>query len=110
MAGDSATYYKNNPDALAKKRKYNRWYKKHGPNAKEAQRKVVEANRYNRENGTYGNGDGKDYDHSTGKLEPAKENRGRAEGSRVRGSKRRKVKKSDKRLRREVRRKRKGGD
>ena len=47
--------------------------------------------KYNREKGTYGNGDGKDASHKGGKIvgfEKEKTNRGRAEASRLKGSKR----------------------
>jgi hypothetical protein len=47
--------------------------------------------KYNREKGTYGNGDGKDASHKGGKIvgfETEKTNRGRAEVSRLKGSKR----------------------
>ena len=50
-----------------------------------------ELNRYNREKGTYGNGDGKDASHKDGKIvgmEDQSTNRGRAEKSRLIGSKR----------------------
>ena len=50
-----------------------------------------ELNRYNREKGTYGNGDGKDASHKDGKIvgmEDQSVNRGRAEKSRLIGSKR----------------------
>ncbi len=51
----------------------------------------AELNRYNREKGTYGNGDGKDASHKKGKIvgmEDQSVNRGRAEKSRLIGSKR----------------------
>ena len=50
-----------------------------------------ELNKYNREKGTYGNGDGKDASHKDGKIvgmEDQSINRGRAEKSRLVGSKR----------------------
>tara|TARA_B000000460_G_scaffold81303_1_gene56733 strand:+ start:269 stop:826 length:558 start_codon:yes stop_codon:yes gene_type:complete len=50
-----------------------------------------ELNKYNREKGTYGNGDGKDASHKDGKIigmEDENINRGRAEKSRLVGSKR----------------------
>ena len=50
-----------------------------------------ELNKYNREKGTYGNGDGKDASHKNGKIvgmEDQSTNRGRAEKSRLIGSKR----------------------
>ena len=52
-----------------------------------------ELNRYNREKGTYGNRDGKDASHKDGKIvgmEDQSTNRGRAEKSRLEGSKRKK--------------------
>ena len=51
----------------------------------------AELNRYNREKGTYGNRDGKDASHKDGKIvgmEDENTNRGRAEKSRLVGSKR----------------------
>ena len=45
--------------------------------------------KYNREKGTYGNGDGKDASHKNGKIvgfEKEGKNRGRAEASRLKGS------------------------
>ena len=47
--------------------------------------------KYNRDNGTYGNGDGKDASHKNGKIsgfENQSVNRGRAETSRLKGSER----------------------
>ena len=51
----------------------------------------AELNKYNRNKGTYGNGDGKDASHKKGKIvgmEDQSVNRGRAEKSRLVGSKR----------------------
>jgi len=48
-------------------------------------------NKYNRDKGTYGNGDGQDASHSDGKItgfEDSSENKGRKEKSRLKGSKR----------------------
>ena len=60
-------------------------------NKKPSQRKKrAELNRYNRKNGTYGNGDGLDASHINGKivgLEPQSKNRGRAEKSILPGKK-----------------------
>ena len=50
-------------------------------------------NKYNRDKGTYGNGDGKDATHRNGKIsgyEDESKNRGRREKSRRKGSKRKK--------------------
>lgn len=49
----------------------------------------AELNKYNRQKGTYGNGDGQDASHKGGKIsgtEPQSKNRGRAEKSRKKGS------------------------
>ena len=54
--------------------------------------------KYNREKGTYGNGDGKDASHKNGKIvgfEKESKNRGRKEKSRLKGSIREDVTKSD---------------
>ena len=51
----------------------------------------AELNKYNRSKGTYGNGDGKDASHKSGKIsgyEAEGKNRGRREKSRLKGSKR----------------------
>lgn len=56
----------------------------------------AELNKFNRENGVYGNGDGKDASHRNGKIvgyEDESVNRGRAEASRLKGSRRKKRKK-----------------
>ena len=48
-------------------------------------------NKYNRDKGTYGNGDGKDASHNNGEItgfEDSSENKGKKEKSRVKGSKR----------------------
>ena len=57
----------------------------------------AELNKYNREKGTYGNGDGKDASHKKGKIvgfEDQSKNRGRREKSRLKGYKK-KVKKEE---------------
>jgi len=86
---------------MAKKRKpynkstgrnYKRDYAKFGSSEK-AKKRRAELNKYNRQKGTYGNGDGKDASHKNGKIvgmEKASKNRGRKEKSRVKGSKRKK--------------------
>lgn len=80
----STKYYATHPEAKAKKTAYNKTYQK----KESAVKKRVEANRANREAGTYGNGDGKDYDHRTGRMVKASVNRGAKEKSRLKGSKR----------------------
>jgi len=86
----SAQWYKDNPEGRKKKAAYD---KKH--NAKPEQRKKrSELNKYNREKGTYGNGDQKDASHKGGKIsgfEKASKNRGSKSNSagdkRARGKK-----------------------
>lgn len=73
-------------------RNYKRDYKKF-QSSKAAKKKRANLNKYNRQKGTYGNGDGKDASHKDGKIkgfESASKNRGRKEKSRVKGSKRKK--------------------
>lgn len=70
-------------------RETKRLYDKEFNNKPDQVKKRVQDNAYNRKNGTYGNGDGKDASHSGGKvtrLESAKTNRGRrGEGNRKKG-------------------------
>jgi hypothetical protein len=75
---------------MASKRDYKAEYKKFHSSPK-AKAKRAELNAYNRKKGTYGNGDGLDASHKGGRIsgfENASKNRGRAEKSRLRGSKR----------------------
>jgi hypothetical protein len=71
----SAKYYRDNPEARAKKNSYQKEY-----NKKEGQSKYRSSlNRLNKLFGTYGNGDGMDVSHRSGKktrLEPQSKNRG----------------------------------
>jgi|SaaInlStandDraft_4_1057021.scaffolds.fasta_scaffold06959_3 hypothetical protein len=70
------------------------YYYKKFQSSPEKKKYRAELNKYNRDNGTYGNGDGKDASHKNGKIagyEDQSKNRGRAEGSRVKGSKRKKA-------------------
>lgn len=55
----SALYYKNNPKAREVKSLYDKKYQK----KKSAVKKRVECNKFNRKNGTYGNGDKMDCSH-----------------------------------------------
>ena len=74
----------------AKKRDYKAEYKKFQSSDK-SKKYRAELNKYNRQKGTYGNGDGKDASHKGGKIvgfEDESVNRGRAEKSRLAGSKR----------------------
>jgi len=68
-----------------KKRDYKKEYAKYGK-SKKAKKYRAELNKYNREKGTYGNGDGKDASHKGGKIvgfEDQSKNRGRREKSRL---------------------------
>lgn len=81
----SAEYYRKHPAARKKKQAYDAAHNR----KPSAVKKRVEANRANRKAGTYGNGDGKDYDHAVKRMVSASTNRGRAgEGGRKKGSKR----------------------
>ena len=67
------------------KRDYKKEYEKYGKSEK-AKKYRAELNKYNRDKGTYGNGDGKDASHKNGKIvgfEEESKNRGRAEKSRL---------------------------
>ena len=67
------------------KRDYKAEYKKFQSSTK-AKKYRAELNKYNRDKGTYGNGDGKDASHKGGKIvgfESASKNRGRKEKSRL---------------------------
>jgi len=71
-------------------RDYKAEYKKH-QSSPERIKYRAELVKYNRDKGTYGNGDGKDASHKDGKIvgfEAQSKNRGRAEASRLKGSKR----------------------
>ena len=57
----SALYYRNNPEARKVKSLYDKMYQK----KKSAVKKRVECNRFNRNNGTYGNGDKIDCSHQS---------------------------------------------
>ena len=68
-----------------KKRDYKKEYAKYGKSDK-AKKYRAELNKYNRQKGTYGNGDGKDASHKGGKIvgfEDQSKNRGRREKSRL---------------------------
>jgi hypothetical protein len=79
---------------MAKPRNYKDEYRKFQSSSKRKKYRA-ELNKYNRENGVYGNGDGKDASHKNGKIagyEAASKNSGRREKSRLKGSRRRKRK------------------
>ncbi len=67
----SAKYYQENPEARKKKNRYNKKY--HSSITRRLYRAFL--NRKNREAGTYGNGDGKDWDHDEGRMISASVNR-----------------------------------
>ena len=70
----------------AKKRDYKKEYKKFQSSGK-MKKYRAKLNKYNRDNGTYGNGDSLDASHSGGKIagyEAESKNRGRREKSRLR--------------------------
>ena len=73
------------PVTETKKRDYKAEYKKFQSSTK-SKKYRAELNKYNRQKGTYGNGDGKDASHKGGKIvgfEKESVNRGRAEKSRL---------------------------
>ena len=77
---------------MSKPRDYAREYRLFQKSAKRRKYRA-QLNKYNRDHGTYGNGDGKDASHKGGKIvgfESSHVNKGRAEKSRLKGSKRRK--------------------
>ena len=70
-------------------RDYKKEYKKF-QSSKKAKKYRAELNKYNRQKGTYGNGDGKDASHKNGKIvgfESQSKNRGRREKSRLKKNK-----------------------
>ena len=84
---DDATVHENPKPIkeIAKKRDYKDEYKKFQSSDK-SKKYRAELNKYNRDKGTYGNGDGKDASHKGGKIvgfEKESVNRGRAEKSRL---------------------------
>lgn len=89
----ASTKHTDKPERVkseAKERDYKAEYKKFQSSTK-SKKYRAELNKYNRDKGTYGNGDGKDASHKKGKIvgmEDQSVNRGRAEKSRLVGSKR----------------------
>ncbi len=76
MASNTSKYYKSHPEANKKRLKQQASYNK----TKKGLKIRVNANKLNRQLGTYGNGDGKDASHTgpnKGKLESPKANRTR---------------------------------
>lgn len=85
MPGRTAKYYASNPEARKKRLEYQKEYNKQDREVK----KRVELTKINREADKNGvNRNGKDYDHAVGKHVKSSINRGRAEKSRLKGSKR----------------------
>ena len=72
----SAEYYKDNPQSAEKKRAYQREYNK-SPKERAKRSELVKLNREAQKRGNGKVGDGKDYDHATGKLVDKSVNRGR---------------------------------
>lgn len=67
----SAKYFRENPEAREKKNAYNKEY--HSSDERKKYRAFL--NKVNRRMGTYGNGDGMDFDHSERKMISASKNR-----------------------------------
>ena len=67
----SAKYYAENPEAREKKKEYDTEY--HSTTERKKYRAFL--NRKNQNAGTYGNGDGKDYDHDEKRMISATRNR-----------------------------------
>ena len=76
--GRTARYYRDNPEARKKRLEYQKRY-----NARKSQiSRRVENNRENREQGTYGNYDGKDVSHKGNKIVLEKESKNSGDTSR----------------------------
>jgi hypothetical protein len=76
MASRTSKFYKDNPEAKAKRLQYQKKYNKQSMQIQ----KRVELNKINRDAGTYGNGDGKDVSHKKDGstfMEKASKNRAR---------------------------------
>ena len=71
MASRTAKYYKDNPEAAEKRRKWQR--KENKKSSKRKYRAFLKKMR--RKAGRYGNGDGMDYDHDEQRFITAKRNR-----------------------------------
>ena len=82
---EMAKKWEKEEKSVEEDRDYKAEYKKYGSSTK-AKKYRAELNKYNRQKGTYGNGDGKDASHKGGKIvgfEAESKNRGRAEKSRL---------------------------
>ena len=71
MKSRSSKFYASNPEAKAKKKKYDTKY--HSTEERKKYRAFL--NKMRRKAGKYGNGDGMDYDHTEKKFITAKRNR-----------------------------------
>lgn len=71
MPGKTAKFYASNPEAKAKKKKYDTKY--HSTEERKKYRAFL--NKMRRKAGKYGNGDGMDYDHGEKRFISAKRNR-----------------------------------
>lgn len=69
--------YRKNKKSYAKKKAYDKKFNQK-PEQRKKRAKLVKKNR---EAGTYGNGDKKDYDHAVGKMVDQSVNRGRTSGT-----------------------------
>jgi hypothetical protein len=67
----TSKYYASNAKARAKKAEYDTEYH----STKERKKYRAFLNKKNRDAGTYGNGDGKDYDHDERRMIPSSRNR-----------------------------------
>ena len=79
MASRTSKFYKDNPEARAKRLKYQKKYNKQSMQIQ----KRVELNKINRQKGTYGNGDGMDVSHTKNGstvMEAQSKNRARNRG------------------------------
>jgi hypothetical protein len=70
-ASRSKQYYDSNPEAKEKKKAYDTKY--HSTQERKKYRAFL--NKKNRQAGTYGNGDGKDYDHAEARMILQRRNR-----------------------------------
>ena len=78
--GRTAKYYRSNPEARAVKASYDKKFQK----KREQVKKRVECNKFNRENGTYGNGDKMDCSHKGKNIIRERQYANRARGGRDR--------------------------
>jgi hypothetical protein len=90
--GKTAQFYRDNPESYRKKLNKANCHPVWGEQTAKRKKKRKESDRERRKakrNGT--NVEGKDYDHKQGRMIDSSKNRGQAEKSRVKGSKRNKT-------------------